>query len=59
MWREGADRARDLADAQVFGRGSQARQIAARFFVPDGELQAERDGLGMHAVGAADLHGVL
>ena len=57
--RERADRARDLADAQVFGGGREARQVAAGLFVPDGELQAERDGLGVHAVRAADLHRVL
>ena len=53
--REGADRAGDLAHAQVFGRGAQALQVAPRFLVPDRELQSEGDGLGVHAVGAADL----
>ena len=37
----------------------QARQIAAGLLVPDRELQAERDRLGVDAVRAADLHGVL
>ena len=34
-------------------------QIAAGFFVPDGEFQPEGDRLGMDAVGAADLHRML
>ena len=36
-----------------------ACQVAAGFLVPDGQLQPEGDRLGVHAVGAADLHGVL
>ena len=55
---EGADGARDLAHAQVFGGGPQTHQIAPGFAVPDGQLQPESDRLGMHAVGAADLHSV-
>ena len=57
--RERPHRARNLAHAQIFRRGAQPRQIAPGLFVPDGELQAERDGLGVNAVRAADLHRVL
>ena len=57
--RECSDRARNLAHAQIFRRGFEALQIASRFLVPDGELQAEGDRLGVNAMRAADLHGVL
>ena len=56
--RERSDRARNLAHPQIFRRGFETPLIAPRFLVPDGELQAERDGLGVDAVRAADLHGV-
>ena len=57
--REGADGARSFSDAQVFGGGAQSSQSAAGLFVPDGEFKTEGDGLGVDAVGAADLDGVL
>ena len=58
--RERAHGARDLADPQILRprRFSRAR-LRPGFFVPDGQLEPERDGLGVHAVGAPDLHGVL
>ena len=56
---EGAHRAGDLADPQVLGGGAQARQVAPGLLIPDGQLEPEGDGLGVDAVGAADLHGVL
>ncbi len=52
---EGSDGARNFADAQIFGGGVQAREIALHLVVPQREFQAEGDGLGVHAVGAADL----
>ncbi len=36
----------------------EALTVAFDFIPPDGNFQAEGDGLGMHAVGAANLHGV-
>ena len=48
-----------LPDAQIFGGGFEALVIPPGFLIPDGELEAESDGLGVHAVRAADLHGVL
>jgi hypothetical protein len=56
--REGSHGARDLAHAQVFGGRAQPFEVAPRFAVPDRKLKSEGDRLGMHAVGAADLHGV-
>ena len=56
---EGADGARDLADAHVLRGGFQPLNVAARLFVPDGKFQTEGDGFGMDAVCAADLHRVL
>ena len=55
---EGADGARGLADAHVFGGGAEAGEIAAGLFVPDGQFEPEGDRLGVDSVGAADLHGV-
>ncbi len=57
--RERAHGARDLAHAQIFRRRFETLQIAPGFLVPDGELQPERDRLGMNAMRAADLHRVL
>ena len=57
MWAKVPTAPEDLADAQILGRGGQAFQIAPGFFVPDGQFEAERDRLGVHAVGAAHLHG--
>ncbi len=55
---EGSDGAGDFADAQIFRRGVEAHQIALHLVVPQRQLQAEGNGLGVHAVGAADLDGV-
>ena len=55
---EGSDRAGNLAHAQILRRGVEAREIALHLVVPQRQLQAEGDGLGVHAVGAADLDGV-
>ena len=46
----------NFPDAHVFRRGHEARDVALRFRIPVGELEAEGDGLGVDAVGAAD-HG--
>ena len=50
---------RAAAILQALGSGPQPFQIAARLLIPDQKLQPEGDRLGMHAMGAADLHGVL
>ena len=54
--REGADGARNLADADDLARAAQARQVALQLGVPQRQLQAERHRLGVHAVRAAN-HG--
>ena len=51
---EGADRARDLADAPRFARAPHAHDVALQLGVPERQLQAEGHGLGVHAVRAAD-----
>jgi hypothetical protein len=53
-WPKAADGAGDLADAQVFGGGVKAAQVAAHLGVPEQQLHAEGGGLGVDAVGAAD-----
>ena len=56
--REGAHRARDFADAHLFGGGGEAGAMARKLVPPQCGFQAKRDGLGVHAVGAADFDGV-
>ena len=56
---ECADGAGELADAQVFGGGVEAGEVALHLGVPEEELEAEGGGLGVDAVGAADDGGVL
>jgi len=56
---EGADGAGDLADAEVFGGGIEATEVAAHLGVPEQELHAEGGGFGVDTVGAADGGGVL
>ena len=51
---EGADGAGELADAQVFGGGVEAGEVALHLGVPVEQLEAEGGGLGVDAVGAAD-----
>ncbi len=55
----GADGAADLADGGALGDPPQAVQMAADLEGPHAELHAEGDGLGVDAVRAAHLHGVL
>ena len=54
-----ADGAGDFAELHVAGGFAEAGDIALIFGKPVGDLEAEGDGLGMDAVGAADLRGVL
>src|SRR5260370_14182758 len=56
---EGADGSGELADAEVFGGGVEAGEVALYLGVPEEELEAEGGGLGVDAVGAADDGGVL
>src|SRR5579859_5059254 len=56
---EGADRPGELADAQVFGGGVEAGEVALHLRVPKQKLQAEGRGLGVDAVGTADDGSVL
>src|ERR1700678_1140384 len=56
---EGADGSRELADAEVFGGGVEAGEVALHLGVPEEELEAEGGGLGVDAVGAADDGSVL
>ena len=56
---EGADGAGELADAEVFGGGVEAGEVALHLGVPEEELEAEGGGFGVDAVGAADDGGVL
>ena len=51
---EGADGSGELADAEVFGGGVEAGEVALDLGVPEEELEAEGGGLGVDAVGAAD-----
>src|SRR5579883_3513902 len=55
---EGPDRSRDFADADLFGGLCKAGFVAAELVVPERDFKAEGDRLGVHAVGAADLHRV-
>jgi hypothetical protein len=50
---ECSDHARNLAAAHLVRRAGQTVEIAARFVVPQRQLQPERDGLGVNAVGAS------
>ncbi len=54
-----ADRTRNLPHAHVFCRVFKPLDIAFRFGIPVRELESERRGLGMNAVGAADGRRVL
>ena len=56
---EGADGSGELADAEVFGGGVEAGEVALHLGVPEEELEAEGGGFGVDAVGAADDGGVL
>ena len=51
---EGTDGAGELADAEVFGGGVEAGEVALHLGVPEQELEAEGGGFGVDAVGAAD-----
>ena len=55
---EGADGSGNFADAQILRRIREARDVAQHLVIPQSELEAEGNRLGMNAVGAADLHGV-
>ena len=55
---EVADRPRQLADGDRLARPAQPLEVASGLDVPDGDLEAERGGLGVHPVGAADGQGV-
>src|ERR1700730_1982202 len=54
-----ADRAGDFAEAHALGRGTKAGDVALVFGKPVGDFQAEGNGFGVDAVGAADLWSVL
>jgi hypothetical protein len=56
---DGADGAGKFPDAHLLRREGQSLHIALVLRVPDDELAAEGDGLGMNAVCAADHGGVL
>ena len=56
---EAADGTGDFADADVFGGGVEAAQVAAHFAIPEEKFHAKGGGFGMDAVGAADGGGVL
>ena len=51
---EGADGSGELADAEVFGGGVEAGEVALHLGEPEEELEAEGGGFGVDAVGAAD-----
>ena len=51
---EGADGARELADAHVFGGGVEAGEVALHLGIPVQQLETEGCRLGVDAVGAAD-----
>ncbi len=55
---EGADGSGELADAEVFGCGVEAGEVALHLGVPEEELEAEGGGFGVDAVSAADDGGV-
>ena len=56
---ERADRAGDLADRGFLERAREAHALPAHLLGEHEQLEAERGGLGVHAVGAADARGVL
>ena len=56
---EGADGSGEFADAEVFGGGVEAGEVALHLGVPEEQLEAEGGGFGVDAVGAADDGGVL
>ena len=56
--RAGADRAGNFTDGDLLRGDLKAREVAAIFGVPIGDLQAEGDGLGVNAVRAADFRRV-
>jgi len=47
---EGADRAGELADAEVFGGGVEAGEVALHLRVPEQQFEAEGGGFGVDAV---------
>ncbi len=51
---EGAYGSGELADAEVFGGGVEAGEVALHLGVPEEQLEAEGGGFGVDAVGAAD-----
>ena len=51
---EGADGAGELADAEVFGGGGEAGEVALHLGIPEQELEAEGGGFGVDSVSAAD-----
>ena len=55
---ERADRAAELADRHSVAGGAQAAAVAVHLQGPQRDLGAERGGLGVDAVGAADHHRV-
>ncbi len=57
--RELADGARQLADGHGLAGAPQPLEVPPGLHVPDGDLQPERRGFGVHAVGAADDQRVL
>src|SRR6059058_4813508 len=56
---EGADGTGELADAEVFGGGVEAGEVALHLGVPEEQLETEGGGLGVDAVSAADDRRVL
>jgi len=50
----GAYGSREFADAEVFGCGVEAGEVALHLGVPEQELEAEGGGFGVDSVGAAD-----
>src|SRR5690348_467265 len=55
---ESADGSGNFANADFFGRGVEASLMTAKLVPPESGFEAEGDGLGVHAVGTADLDGV-
>jgi len=52
------DGAGNFSDSHLRGGFAEARDVALIFREPVGDFQAKRDGLGVHAVSAADLRRV-
>jgi hypothetical protein len=50
-----ADGAGNFANGHLRGGGAEARDVALIFSEPIGDFQAKGDGLGVNAVGAANL----